>query len=156
MTKKTTLYFPDWLHQKIKMKSVQEDISMTDLIIEATKKYYNLQKEEDKITKQEITQELKGNTVVVDAEWLEENDPEMLDWVTSSDYWGRGFDFVPERNQAIVKIEFDENGVRFYSTFQNHPQGVKQSLNNQPAWGEDNWEDWDDIEALKAYYNQYN
>ena len=45
MSKKTTLYFPDWLHKKVKMKSVKENKPMTELITKALKKYYNLEED---------------------------------------------------------------------------------------------------------------
>jgi len=94
-----------------------------------------------------------GKEVEVDAKWLEENDPELLEWITTSKYWGRGYDVVPDRSEAVVRIEFDEGGARYYATFESHPDGIQQSLNNQPAWGEDSWEDWEDGEKqLKKYY----
>jgi len=105
-----------------------------------------------KENKEILIQELIGKSIEIDAEWLEENDSELLDWITSSKYWGRGYDFVPERSEAVVRVEFDEAGIRYYVTFESHLEGVQQSLNNQPAWGEDSWEDWEDTEQLKKYY----
>jgi len=102
--------------------------------------------------RQKLIKKLIGKTIEFDAEWLEENDPELLDWITSSKYWGRGYDFVPERSEAVARVEFDEAGMRYYATFESHPEGVQQSLNNQSAWGEDSWEDWEDTEQLKKYY----
>ena len=40
MTKKTTLYFDDEFHKKLKMKSVEEGTSMTDIVEKAVKEYF--------------------------------------------------------------------------------------------------------------------
>ena len=87
--------------------------------------------------------------IEVDADWLEENDLEMLGWVTENNYWGRCFDEVPDRDTAVVRIEFDERGTRVYATT-SIVDDVQQSLNNQPAWGEDSYEDWTK-EKLEKY-----
>jgi len=107
------------------------------------------------MTKNKIINQLKGKNVIVNAEWLKVNDLDLLEWITSSNYWGRGFNFTPKRKQAVVKLEFDEGGVRYYATFKEHPQGIKQSLINQPPWGQDSWQDWN-IKELKIYYNKIN
>ena len=44
------------------------------------------------MTNEKLKEKLKGNSLVVDAEWLEKNNPEMLDWVVSCEYWGRGLE----------------------------------------------------------------
>ena len=37
-----------------------------------------------------LIEELTGERLLLDSKWLEENDPETLDWITISKYWGRG------------------------------------------------------------------
>jgi len=98
-----------------------------------------------------LIEEMKDSRIILEAEWLEENDPEMLDWITSSKYWGRGYEEKPHRSKAVVELYFDEGGVEYKATFEDHPNGVKQSLNNQGPWGEDSWEDWT-AENIKKYY----
>ena len=104
------------------------------------------------MTKKEMIKEMKSNIIRVNGEWLAENDPEMLEWLTGSEYWGRGFEdreINPE--DAVIEMHFESRGVAYKATFKGHPEGVDQSLNNQPVWGDDNWEDWDVLEILKKY-----
>jgi len=96
---------------------------------------------------------LIGHNLIRSAEWLEENDPELLDWIVSSKYWGRGFDEKPDRSAAVVELYFWDSGVGYTATFKSHPEGIRQSLNNQPTWGLDDWEDWED-EQLELYCNE--
>ena len=105
-------------------------------------------KEAVSMTKEEMIKEMAGQRVQVNAEWLEKNDQGLLDWVASNKSWGRGFDEVPDRDTAIVRIEFDERGTRVYATT-SIVDDVQQSLNNQPAWGEDSYEDWTKEELEK-------
>jgi hypothetical protein len=104
------------------------------------------------IFREKMIKEMEGESVIVDAEWIEENDPHLLDWITSSNYWGRGYDFTPERSEAIVELQFDEEGVRYYGDFESRETSDKYPSQNQGPWGEDEWEDWGDIEQLKKYY----
>ena len=48
----------------------------------------------------------------------------------------------------LIDINFSDNGVSYAASYD------RQSLNNQDNWGEDEWDDWDDIEQLKLYYNK--
>jgi len=99
-----------------------------------------------------IINELEGRRIILTADELEEIDPELLDWITSSKYWGRGYDFVPERSEAIVELRFDEEGVRYYGDFEgSSTQPGEDPSQNQGPWGGDSWEDWT-IEQLKKYY----
>ena len=107
------------------------------------------------MTREKMIKEMKGNSIIVNAEWLEENDPEMLEWITTSKYWGRGYEQRIDRNEAIVELYFDEGGVSYKATFEGHSQKVRTSLNNQDIWGEDEWDDWDD-EQLELYYQKTN
>jgi hypothetical protein len=100
--------------------------------------------------KEQMIAELVGKTVVVGGEWLLENDPEMLDWITSSKYWGRGHENIKPED-AVLEMYFESEGVTYKATFEGHPEGVEQSLNNQPMWGEDSWDDWE-TEDIKKYY----
>ena len=93
---------------------------------------------------------LIGHNIIKSAEWLEKNDPELLDWIVMSEYWGRGYDEKPDRSAAVVELYFRESGVSYTATFEGHPEGVRQSLSNQPTWGQDSWEDWED-EQLELY-----
>ena len=111
-------------------------------------------KEEELIImlREEMIEELTGEIVTVGGEWMEENDPEMLDWITSNRYWGRGYKKAPSREKAYVRLEFDEGGVRYIAIATAADEvDVDQSLNNQPPWGEDTWEDWT-VEDIKKYY----
>ena len=83
---------------------------------------------------------------------VEENDQELLDWITSSEYWGRGYDEKPARSDAIVEVHFNEDGVEYYATFKGHKDEDCPSR-NQPPWGEDSYEDWE-TEDLKKYYKE--
>jgi hypothetical protein len=103
------------------------------------------------MTREEMIEEMTGERILLDAEWLEENDPEMLDWITSSKYWDMGYEKTPSREKAWVRLEFDEGGVRYIATTEE--VDVEQSLNHQIPWGEDSWEDWNDIELIQ-YYNE--
>jgi hypothetical protein len=105
------------------------------------------------MTRKEIIKEMEGSIIKVDGKWLAENDEEMLDWLTGSDYWGRGFeDMEINPEDAVLEMHFESRGVAYKATFEGHPEGVEQSLNNQPMWGDDSWEDWGDNELLKKYY----
>jgi hypothetical protein len=104
------------------------------------------------MTREEMINEMKGEIVTVSGEWLEENDPEMLEWITDSKYWGRGYEKTPSREKACLRLEFDEGGVRYIATVAEEVD-VEQSLNHQIPWGEDRWEDWNDIDLI-PYYNE--
>jgi hypothetical protein len=104
------------------------------------------------MTREEMIKQMEGNYIDVSYEWLMKNDYEMLDWVRKSDYWGRGQEKTPSIEKAWLRLEFDEGGVRYTATATEEVD-VEQSLNNQPPWGEDNWEDWNDIDLI-PYYNE--
>ena len=103
------------------------------------------------MTKKELINKLQGKTTLVDYDWLQEHDPELLEWVTSSKYWGRGFERDIPAQEAFVEVYFNEGGISYAATFKSHTDGVRQSLNNQPPWGEDSWDDWG-VNQLKGYY----
>jgi hypothetical protein len=103
------------------------------------------------MTREEMIEEMTGERILLNAEWLEENDPEMLDWITDSIYWDRGYDRKPDPSEAIVELQFDEGGVVYYANLEASPN--KYPSQNQPPWGEDHWEDWEDIELI-PYYNE--
>jgi hypothetical protein len=102
------------------------------------------------MTREEMIKQMKGNYIDVDYEWLMKNDPEMLDWVCKSDYWGRGFEKAPSREKAWLRLEFDEGGIRYIATTADEID-VHHSLGEQPPWGEDHWEDWK-TEDIQKYY----
>lgn len=121
------------------------------------KGYDNTGKIEVKVEYEDIRKamidKLKGNSLMVDAEWLKENDPEMLDWIISSNYWGRGVDKELTENDVILEIFFTENGTQYYVTYKGHKDEDCPSR-NQPVWGEDNWEDWGETEQINNYYEK--
>ncbi|MCF8002514.1 MAG: type II toxin-antitoxin system HicB family antitoxin [Halanaerobiales bacterium] len=142
------------LQRRVDQEAANRGMNRSSFIRHCIEKELPNPKEVIIMTREKLIEKLKGKRILVDAEWLEENDSELLEWITSSEYWGRGYDYTPGRSEAVIKIECDEGGTRYYATFESHPNGVQQSLNNQPAWGEDKWEDWDDIEQLKKYYKE--
>jgi hypothetical protein len=103
------------------------------------------------IYRRKLIGKLTGERILLGAEWLEENDPEMLDWITSSKYWGRGTDRKPDPSEAIVELKFDESGVAYYANLETDKDIYPSQ--NQPPWGEDNWEDWA-VEAIEKYYKK--
>ena len=107
------------------------------------------------MTKKEMIEELKGQRFTAGAEWFKENDPEMLDWITGSEYWRRGFDEVPPEETAVIRVEFGECGVTYTATANFEGIDVDQALNNQSPWGENRWDDWEDAdkEYIKKYYD---
>jgi hypothetical protein len=106
-----------------------------------------------KMRKEQMIAELVGKTVVVGGEWLLENDEEMIEWLTGSKYWGRGHENIEIKPEdAVLEMYFEEGGVTYKATFEGHPEGVEQSLNNQNMWGDDSWKDWG-IEPVEKYFS---
>ena len=106
------------------------------------------------ITREEMIEQMKGEIITVGGEWLLENDEEMIDWITGSKYWGRGHENIEIKPEdAILEMHFGSRGIDYNVTFEGHPEGVEQSLNNQIPWGEDSWEDWNVIDLI-TYYNE--
>lgn len=104
------------------------------------------------LKKEELIKKMKGAIIDVSYNWLIKNDNGLIDWITHNKYWGRGFEdkIIPVKNM-VVRLEFDDQGVKYYATFKGHPEGVEQSLSDQPVWGEDEYTDWP-VEDLKKYY----
>ena len=145
MVRQISVYVDDWQYDEL-----QKSENKSETVREALDQYFQNQKEEKDMTKKEIINQLKGKTVLADYDWLKKNDPEQIDWVYSSEYWGRGFDYTPDEREMYLELYFNECGVAYIATYESHPQGVRQSLNNQPHWGEDNYEDWEK-EQLEKY-----
>lgn len=104
------------------------------------------------MTREEMIKEMEGEIITVGGKWLLENDEEMIEWLTDSKYWGRGFEDIEIKPEdAVLEMHFETRGVAYKATFEGHPEGVDQSLSNQPMWGDDNFEDWD-TEDIKKYY----
>ena len=103
------------------------------------------------IYRKKLIEELTGERLVVDAEWLKENDSEQLDWITSSEYWGRGSDRIPDPSEAIVELKFGEEGVTYYADLKSSQDNCPSQ--NQPPWGEDTWEDWA-VEEIEKYWKK--
>jgi len=82
-----------------------------------------------------LLEDLKGESLVAGAEWFQENDPETLDWVLNSKYWGRGYDRKVDPEEAIIEIYFGEGGTRLYATVAGS-KGESSPSQNQPPWCE--------------------
>jgi hypothetical protein len=106
------------------------------------------------MTREEMINEMKGEIVTVGGEWLLENDPEMLVWITSNKYWGRGHENIEIKPEdAVLEIHCESRGVAYKATCEGHPEGVEQSLTNQPMWGEDTWKDWT-VKEIEKYWKK--
>jgi len=104
------------------------------------------------MTREEMIKQMEGEIVIVGGEWLLENDEEMIEWLTGPDYWGRGHDDIEVKpDDAVLEMHFESGGAAYKATFEGPPEGVEQSLNNQPMWGDDSWKDWE-TEDIKKYY----
>ena len=104
------------------------------------------------MTREEMIKQMEGKIVIVGGEWLLENDEEMIEWLTGSDYWGREHDDIEIKpDDAVLEMHFESGGVAYKATFEGHPEGVEQSPNNQSMWGDDSWKDWE-TEDIKKYY----
>ena len=103
----------------------------------------------ENIFRKKLINEMDGERVLLDEEWLEEHDPETLGWITSSEYWGRGYDRKPDRSQVVVELQFDKSGVKYYADLEGSKD--RWPSQNQPEWGDGNWEDWA-VEEIEKYY----
>ena len=98
------------------------------------------------MTKDEMIEEMTGQRVQVNAEWLEENDQYLLEWVVSRNYFSGH-----NRDTAFVEIQFTEERIQYTATTTD-VDNVAQAIEKQEPWGEDIWEDWDK-EDVELYYN---
>ena len=140
--------------EQLKKESYEKDISQSEIIREALQNYF---KGENKMTRQKLIEKLKGNTITVTSDWLEENDDLLYEFLKDK-LQGFVVDPANEANEEniqqffdgryLIDINFYDNGVSYAASYD------RQSLNNQDNWGEDEWDDWDDIEQLKLYYNK--
>jgi hypothetical protein len=105
------------------------------------------------MTKGKMINDMIGKSIIVDAKWCKGHDEELLDWVTSSKYWGRGYNEEIPAKKAIIELKFDEDGVRYCAAFKGYKDDDCPSR-NQPPWGEDSWDDWD-YKAIKKYYDEF-
>jgi len=104
--------------------------------------------------REEMIKQMEGEIVTVGGEWLLENDEEMIEWLIGSKYWGRGHENIEIKPEDVVlEMHFESRGVAYKATFEGHPEGVEQSLNNQPPWGEDCWEDWT-VKEIEKYWKK--
>jgi hypothetical protein len=105
---------------------------------------------DNEIKKQaKMIREMRGERILLDAEWLEENDPKILDWITSLKYWDRGYNIKLDRSQVVVELQFDKSGVKYFGDLKCSKD--KYPSLNQSIWGEDNWQDWS-IGKIEKYY----
>ena len=98
------------------------------------------------MTKDEMIKEMIGQRVQVNAEWLEENDENLLEWVVSRNYF-----INRDKDTAFVEIQFTEEEIQFTVTTTD-VDNVAKAIANQEPWGCDIWEDWDK-EDVELYYN---
>lgn len=96
---------------------------------------------------EEMLDALGGETLIAGAKWFENNDTEILEWVMDSQYC----DF--EREEAIIEVIFTKFGVQYYACAE--WADCDTPSQNQPPWGEDDIEDWQDADEnyIKKYYN---
>ena len=139
---------------EFKKKLIDEGMSQQDFLENAIDDLIKKNKMNDAETKDEMIKEMAGQRAQVNAEWLEKNDQELLDWVVSSNYWGKGFSEKPARNTAFIEIQFTKEGVQYTATTTD-VDNVAKSIVNQEPWGEDSWEDWSK-EDVELYYNLLN
>ena len=129
-------------------------IEMTEWICDNYKTYLEYKKENANMTRNDMINEMAGNYIDVDYEWLKENDPEMIDWICTSDYWIMGSDETLERTKLWLRLHFSDNGIGYIATAADEVN-VDHCLGEQSYWAEDEWENWDDIEQLTVYYNEF-
>jgi hypothetical protein len=102
--------------------------------------------------KEQMIAELVGKTVIVNAKWCKENDDEeLLDFITSSNNWGKGIERKLEKAEAVIEMQFDEGGVTYYADYESSKDDYPSQ--NQPPWGDDSWDGWD-IEAVEKVYRK--
>jgi len=97
------------------------------------------------IFKNYLINEMIGKKVIVDAEWLKENDPETLSYIMDSEYC----DFAEE--ETVLEIQFDEGGTRSYACSESATCDIPSQ--NQPPWWDGSWGDWK-IEDIQLYYKK--
>ena len=133
-------------------QKLNKEKNKSEVIRKALDLYYQNPKEVIIVTREEMIGGMKGEIIKVNGDWLAENDEEMLDWLIGSDYWGRGFEDVEIKPEdAVLEMHFESRGAAYKATFKDHPEGIEQSLSNQPMWGDDSWEDWK-TEDIKKYW----
>jgi predicted DNA-binding protein len=137
------------LQKRVDQEADNRGVNRSSFIRHCIEKELPNPKEVIIMTREEMIEELTGERLLLDAEWLMKNDPEMLSRLTSNKYWGRGHDRKPDPLEAIVELNFDEGGVAYYANLETSPD--KYPSQNQPPWGEDHWEDWK-TEDIKKYY----
>ena len=104
--------------------------------------------------REEMIKQMEGEIITIGGEWLIENDEEMLEWIIASKYCGRGHENIEIKPEDVVlELHFGSRGVTYNVTFEGHPEGVEQSLNNQPPWGEDTWKDWT-VKEIEKYWKK--
>lgn len=140
------------LQRRVDQEAANRGMDRSSFIRHCIEKELPNPKEVIIMTREEMIKEMEGKIITVGGEWLLENDKEMIEWLTGSEYWGRGHEDIEIKPEdAVSEMHFETRGVAYKATFEGHPEGVEQSLNNQPMWGDDSWEDWD-TEDIKKYY----
>ena len=115
---------------KIKMnKYVEQDLSI--------KKEY--------LEKEKLIETMKGTEVRVSAEWLENNNPYLLEKIYNSSYFTRGLDYKPPKEDILAQLNFTDTGICVKATH----KGVSGLLDEQ-TWWTDSYDDWT-LERLKSY-----
>lgn len=137
-----TYWIDEELDHRFKVKLAENRENGSEVIRRLISYYVN--EEEAKM----LRQKLHGNHVIVDADWLEKNDPEQLDWIVDSEYC----DF--EREETVLEIQFrlnDMHEILYYACASDAPDADRPSR-NQPPWAEDEWSDWKRSPGLTHKY----
>lgn len=123
-----------------------------DLLIEGWDLYDSVLDSEEKKRIKEIDNEkeklietMKGTEVRVGAEWLEDNNPYLLEKIYNSSYFTRGLDYKPHKYDILVQLNFTDTGICIKATH----KGVSFLLDEQ-TWWTDSYDDWT-LERLKSY-----
>ena len=153
--KKQTYRIEDNHYKELQKKLIDNDMSFQGFVDKCVNQYlagfYDPKDAED-FWRKEMIKKMAGKNVDIDYGWLKENDPEMIDWVCKSDYWGRGYDEMPKRNKLWLRLHFSNSGIGYIATAADEVD-VDHCLGEQSYWGEDEWENWE-TEDIEKYYNK--
>ena len=126
-----------------------EDPDWDEIVAKA--RHFNKKREEDNM--KEIIKKLEGEYITVGSNWVKENDEVLYEFLLEQLYMYKNKEANSTNKEDIINFENGDWLVEVYFG----PDGMsycagpdKQSINNQPPWGQDSWEDWED-EQLELY-----
>ena len=133
---------------KTEVRQANKDrlIEMTKWICDNYMTYLEYSKENANMTRNDMINEMKGNSIIVSYNWLRENDTETLAYIQESNYC----DFKEE--ETVLEVQFDEGGTRYYACAE--WADCETPSQNQPEWWEDSWEDWE-TKDIQKHYNEF-